>query len=395
MCIRDRIITFKITSVNFQYKRVNRRRTCLICGKPDWCSYTPDSRISFCARIITDADRVSRTGWGVFYHEKSKLRETSVPFPICPPTKKAELAPIEIRDFVYRKLISLSPATESDAIINGPKGLRSRKILDFENYGSLPQNQNDRRKIAKIIRTSICRQFPEYVRTQRSAASGLPGFWFNKNDQLQIWREKDFNFPMLLIPYRDEFCRIQACQIRFMGQHNRLRYLWFSTPEKSGSVSSGSPLHFARYNSGIPEIPFLITEGALKAATTQFFKSDFNILAVGGVTCQAREIIRATRFHALFLAFDGDGTQNLFVARSILKLIKLRFQDSQKYQYQPRIKILTWDRRVKGIDDALLRNLAITEISPSQWYESLSISCRNSLETENFSPIVSNLLMSL
>lgn len=337
---------------------------------------------------------MSRTGWGVFYHEKSLFGEESLPCPFQPPPNIVELAPIEIRDFVYRKLIALSPATESDEIINGHKGLQSRKILDFENYGSLPQKQNERRKIAKIIRNSICRQFPDYVRRQKSAAHGLPGFWFNKKDQIQIWLEKDFNCPMLLIPYRDRVGRIQACQIRFMGQNlpdNSLRYLWFSTPEKSSGVSSGSPLHFARYKKGISDIPFLITEGALKAATTQFFKSDFNILAVGGVTCQAQEIIRTTRFHPLFLAFDGDGIENLFVARAIFKLIKLCLQDSEEYQYQPRIKILTWDRRVKGIDDALLQNLAITEISPFDWYESLSISCRNSLETENFPQIFSKL----
>ena len=338
---------------------------------------------------------MSRTGWGVFYHEKPLFGEASLPCPKKPPPKKVELAPIEIRDFVYRKLIALSPATESDEIINGPKGLRSRKILDFENYGSLPQIQNERRKIAKIIRNSICRRFPDYVRTQKSAAHGLPGFWFNKKDQVQIWREIDFNCPMLLIPYRDEVGRIQACQIRFMGQklsNKGLRYLWLSTPEKSGGISSGSPLHFAGYKNGISEIPFLITEGALKAATTQFFKSDFNILAVGGVTCQAQKIIRVTRFHPVFIAFDGDGVENLFVARAILKLIKLRIQDSEEYQYQPRIKILTWDKRIKGIDDALLQNLAITEISPLCWYESLSSTFRSSLETENFSRIFSKLL---
>jgi hypothetical protein len=319
----------------------------------------------------------------VFYHEKSLFADAPLPFPSYPPPKKAELAPIEIRDFAYRKLIALSPAIESDEIINGPKGLRPRKILDFENYGSLPQKQNERRKIAKIIRNLICRRFPDYVRTQKSAAHGLPGFWFNKKDQIQIWQEKDFDCPMLLIPYRDRVGHIQACQIRFMRQFtdNGLRYLWFSTPEKTGGVSSGSPLHFAGYKKGISDIPFLITEGALKAATTQFFKSDFNILAVGGVNCQAQEIIRVTRFHPLFLAFDGDGIENLFVARAIFKLIKLRLQDCEEYHYQPSIKILTWDRRVKGIDDALLQNLAINEISPAEWYESLSIYFRNSLET--------------
>lgn len=124
---------------NSQYKRVGRRRVCRVCGKLDWCSYTPDEKISFCARIIDNADRVSRTGWGVFYHEKSFRYNPSIPFPFESRLKKrAELAPLEIRNFAYRKLIELSPVTNYKEIIDGSKGLRMRKILDFENYGSLP-----------------------------------------------------------------------------------------------------------------------------------------------------------------------------------------------------------------------------------------------------------------
>jgi hypothetical protein len=163
--------------IHHKYKRVSRSRICLICGKTDWCSYTPDAKISFCARITTNADRVSRTGWGVFYHEKSLSARTPLPFPAKPPPKKTELAPIEIRDFVYRKLIALSPATRFPEIIDGPKGLRSRKILDFENYGSLPQSRAEREAVAKQIRVLINREFPDFVRKQKSSITGLPGFW--------------------------------------------------------------------------------------------------------------------------------------------------------------------------------------------------------------------------
>ena len=137
--------------LNSFYRRVSRKRTCIICGKPDWCSYTPDGKISFCARVTHSADRVSRTDWGVYYHEKSLFGNSPIPFPSKPPPKKIELAPIEIRDFAYRKLIALYPAFESDEIINGPKGLHSRKILDFENYGSLPQTRAERENLAKKL----------------------------------------------------------------------------------------------------------------------------------------------------------------------------------------------------------------------------------------------------
>lgn len=99
------------------YKRVSRKRLCRICNKSDWCSYTQDEKISFCARVIEGSTRVSRTGWGVFYHEKSLFPLESFPFPRRAPPKKVELAPLEIRDFAYRKLIELASATSSKEII--------------------------------------------------------------------------------------------------------------------------------------------------------------------------------------------------------------------------------------------------------------------------------------
>jgi hypothetical protein len=57
-----------------RYQRVSRKRPCLICGKPDWCSRTANDSISFCARVTAGADRLSRKErWGVFYHDRSLL----------------------------------------------------------------------------------------------------------------------------------------------------------------------------------------------------------------------------------------------------------------------------------------------------------------------------------
>ncbi len=185
------------------YKRVSRKRVCRICGKPDWCSYTPDEKVSFCARVINSANRVSRTGWGVFYHEKSLFFPEPFSSPRRPPPKKAELAPLEIRSFAYRKLIKLAPSTRSKEIIDDEKGLRARKILDFENYGALPQTQAERRDLAKEIRQSINREFPDFVRKQKSDVTGIPGFWLDKSGRVQLWLEKNYSCPMMLIPYRD------------------------------------------------------------------------------------------------------------------------------------------------------------------------------------------------
>lgn len=369
------------------YRRVSRKRACRICGKTDWCSYTPDEKISFCAREIVNSDRLSRTGWGVFYHEKT-LFPNHVEPPFAPrrlPSQpKPELAPIEIRDFVYRKLLALAPATDSSEITEGEKGLRARKILDFENYGALPQTRSDRRELAKIIRNAVNREFPDYVRKQKTATAGLPGFWLDERGRIQLWTEKDYACPLMLIPYRDEDGFIQACQIRFMCRRmlteDSPRYVWLSTPEKSGGASCGSPLHFARRKSTFSDKPFLVTEGALKAETAQIFKPNFNVISAGGVTCSHEQIVSATRFRPVFLAFDGDYAENFYVARAIARLISFRTSDAEEFNYEPQINILFWDKRAKGIDDALLLELPTNSVTPVMWFASLNEQSRKSAE---------------
>lgn len=360
--------------MNPNYKRVSKKRKCLICGKPDWCSYTQDAKISFCARIAAGADRVSRTGWGVFYHGKSLFSEEPLPFPNKPPPKKAELAPIEIRDFVYRKLIALSPASRSDEIINGPKGLRSRKIFDFENYGSLPRTQSERNDFAKQIRQALNRNFPLYTRQQKAGLAGLPGFWIDKNGNSRLWMDKDYRNPMLLIPYRENTGLIQACQIRFFGQFSKdsVRYLWLSTPQKSGGISTGTPLHFVSYQESNFQKPVLITEGALKGETVRRLRNDFDIIANSGVSCSHQEIVEKCRFRTVFLAFDNDYFENIYVAQAIFKLIQKLIIDAQKFKFSRQISILTWKSHYKGIDNALLGGSSILVLSLYDWFKNLS-----------------------
>jgi len=364
---------------NVNYKRVSRKRICRICGKPDWCSYAPDEKTSFCARVTNSADRVSRTGWGVFYHEKSFFPVEPFPFPRRPPPRRAELAPLEIRDFAYRKLIELAPATDSKEIIDGEKGLRVRKIFDFENYGALPQTQSERRELAQEIRNSINRTFSDYVRKQKSAVSGLPGFWLDKNGRARLWSDKDYSRPLMLIPYRDAQGLIQACQIRFMGRNaadDGIRYVWLSAPDKTNGMSCGSPLHFAAYDAASFNKPVLITEGALKSETVRKFKTDLNVLASAGVTCSHEEIAVAVRFRPSFIAFDADCYENPHVARAVARLINLLRLSSVKLNFQPEVKILTWKPIAKGIDDALLNRLPIICQSPDEWLKSLGANCQ-------------------
>lgn len=367
---------------HLSYKRVNRKRVCLVCGKPDWCSFTPDEKISFCARIIQNANRVSRTGWGVFYHENSFSDFQTLPCPKKHSAKKPELAPIEIRDFAYRKLIELAPATNSNEIINGPKGLRERKILDFENYGSLPQNQTVRTAIARKIRRLINQNFPNYVRKEKSSFTGVPGFWFDNNGKARLWWDKDYFYPLMIIPYRNKNGLIAACQMRFMRDlRATVRYLWLSTPDKSNGLSSGSHLHFATgfEDNNSPDKPILVTEGALKAQTIQNFLPNFSVLANGGVTCSHTEIITNSRFRPLFIAFDADYRHNRHVARAFAGLINLRILDAEKHNYSTDVSIVKWSTTQKGFDDALLNRSPFSLMTIADWFKSLDKFCQQEI----------------
>lgn len=361
--------------VNSQYRRVSRRRICLIYGKPDWCSYTPDGRISFCARVINGADRISRTGWGVFYHENPFFRKLPIHFSSESSLLRIELAPIKIRDFTYRKLIELSPAANSIEVIDGSKGLRERKIIDFESYGSLPKHHAERDEISKIIRQLLNQEFPDFVRSQKSGLTGLPGFWVDKHGNSRLWLEKDLSNAMLLIPYRDENGLIQACQIRLMGdlKGHLSRYLWLSTPRKNNGLSCGSPLHFVCRFSEDSDRTILVTEGALKAATAQIFYPELNVVALAGVSCSHDLLINLARQRPLLIAFDSDSHKNQQVGRHLVNLMHLRIMDSSKYNYDANLKVLVWSDKFKGIDDALLNNVPIEQQLPSQWMNSVKL----------------------
>ncbi len=367
-----------------RYRRVSRKRVCSICGKSDWCSFTPDSGISFCARVTSGADRVSKTGWGVFYHDPNS-RAGPIPFPL-PKLQKLgirELAPIEMRDFAYRSLIDLAPAKDSLEILNGPKGLFPRRIFDFQNYGALPLLRIERTDLANRIEQLLRHRFSRLAGFLRTGTSGIPGFWKESRGEPRLWRNYDYANPIMLIPFRDENGFIQACQIRLMGSFaakKRVRYLWLSTPELKGGSSCGAPLHFARYDSRANKKPVLITEGALKAETVAAFERNLDIIATSGVSCSHNDIISATRFRPFFLAFDRDMTENPHVARAVVRLLVHRHLDERQHQYINDIRILFWDHGATGIDDALIARIPICRLTLADWFVSLSSLCKDEVE---------------
>ncbi len=365
-----------------RYQRVSRKRPCLICGKPDWCSRTANDSISFCARVTAGADRLSRKErWGVFYHDRSLLdnpfwkKHEPRQF-YQKQTEEIQPAPLEIRDFIYASLLRLSPASKYECLTIGEKGLRERGLENFSDYGALPCSASERKDLAFQLRLLLNQNFPSFVRENSRGLAHIPGFWINDSGEACLWSEKDFQRPMLLIPYRNPWGKIQSCQIRFSGSINRgqKRYLWLSLPSMQ-SAGSGTPIHYANwkdFGAACSNRPVLITEGALKADVVAKFCPHFLIVANSGVGCAHEIIARITRGKKVSLAFDNDYHENPAVIRQLAKLILLiSYFDDSKVSVK-NTAILIWERSYKGIDDALLNAAKIVEVSLAEWIGNLT-----------------------
>ncbi len=358
-----------------RYRRVSRKGPCRICGKPDWCSTTVDHSISFCARSTANADRLSRDGWGIYY---SNIKRPCSPRAVLSTTqiysKQSPLAPIEHRHKIYQKLIHLSPLSCNESVSKSER-IRCEQIPASDNYGKFPKTAIERHRLAGSITESFIGDggiFPIF--------KGVPGFWRGSNGRPRLGSDFDFVADLILIPFVDPNGLIQACQIRCVKDSTSARsarYLWLSSIRQRDGCGPGTPLHHegAVGYKGKTIGTVLVTEGALKAATVQTFLTDRYVVGNSGVATSHREIIKTARKKTLEIAFDADCFTNPHVARAIASLISLRIREQQFLSYDHPTRILTWDKRFKGIDDALIAGASIKNLNVSEWLRSLSPEC--------------------
>jgi hypothetical protein len=262
-------------------------------------------------------------------------------------------------------------------LIDGPNGLLSRGLResDSQNYGALPRTQKERAGLAHTLNKFLKVRFPEYaVRSKHLAIIGVPGFWQDETGNLQLWNPRDYNMPLLVIPYRDEQGRIQACQLRL--HRNDLRsgekkYRWLACPFPFRGASSGTPIHFTFKPANLPPgKTVIITEGALKADVLVSLRPKARVIATSGVGCSHAEIIEAVRDYNALIAFDADYKTNPAVARQLARLIAAREQDIAAGNLRTSTRIVTW-QRYKGIDDAVLANAPLETMTILKWISTL------------------------
>ncbi|MFN0138924.1 MAG: hypothetical protein ACKVQW_02405 [Pyrinomonadaceae bacterium] len=154
------------------------------------------------------------------------------------------------------------------------------------------------------------------------------------------------------------------------------KYLWLSSVRKRDGCGPGTPLHYegAAGFKGKTIETVLVTEGALKAATAQKVLPDRYVVGNCGVATSHQEIVTA-RERLLEIAFDTDSFTNPHVARALASLIALRIREQRFLSYDYPTKILTWDKRFKGIDDALIAGATIKNLRVSEWARALTPEC--------------------
>ncbi|MGH9971942.1 MAG: hypothetical protein ACREBG_29695 [Pyrinomonadaceae bacterium] len=264
-------------------------------------------------------------------------------------------------------------------MVDGPDGLLSRGLLEREtqNYGALPPTQKERAQLARQLRNFVIDKFPEYGRRYSYAGVvGIPGFWQDANGIVQLWKPRAYKMPMLVIPYKDDHGRIQACQLRLHRgdiSEGEKRYRWLASPIERCGCSSGTPIHFTFKPSTYPKgKTVLITEGALKAETLVSLRPQVRAIATSGVSCSHEEIIEVARTYNALIAFDSDHKTNPAVCRQLARLIAAREQDAATRNLSTSTRIVYWEG-YKGIDDAAkAANVAFSTISIAEWFSTLA-----------------------
>lgn len=355
--------------VSSGYARVNKHRPCRICGKPDWCSYTCDEQISICMRVRAGARRINRHGGAIFIHDDADLY---APTHIMPQAQQTPLAPKQVRDFVYRNLMLLSPALRfRSVLIDGVKGLRARGFAaeDWHRYGALPAGCAERDRLARTLFERVRARFPKH-----GSLRGVPGFWRDETGW-HLWTLVDYRQPRLLIPCCNERGWIQACQMRSPGPaQQRLRYCWLSSKGQPEGTSSGSPLHFTyRQSDSSSTKPITIVEGLLKADALVALRQHQCVVATAGVTANHEALIELTKGKRAILAFDQDYFSNPTVCLGLATILARRAQSEGTLDST---QIACWPGEVKGIDDAAVQGLPINIINVERWLAGLPLNLR-------------------
>ena len=122
------------TVVASKWLRVNRRNSCPVCGKPDWCLLSQDGEAAICARIESDKPAGNKgAGW-------LHTLDTDQPLPPLKPRPEAKQTPKaapDVLDKAYRALLQELSLSETHRENLQRRGLTDAQIASLA-YRTLP-----------------------------------------------------------------------------------------------------------------------------------------------------------------------------------------------------------------------------------------------------------------
>lgn len=272
------------------------------------------------------------------------------------PSDSPDIAPIDVRDNAYRKLLTLCTLSKRHEKELLKRGLRKEDIKAI-GYRSVPQ--------------AGLNQITQALVASGTNLAHVPGFFFDKEHGCYKMAPHKSG---IFIPYFDVCGRIQGLQIRYdikitpdMDEATKKvlkqkRYRWFSSAwcNETGAQSRNY-IYFGNI-CDVPkdvEIPAVyVTEGGLKAQTAKslcktVYGKDRIFVAIPGVSCYSTfgamcDKLKARGVKILVDAFDSDRASNESVRNSIARMAEIAKSLGLEFK--------TWNfgTEQKGVDDFLL-----------------------------------------
>jgi hypothetical protein len=309
---------------------IKTKRKCPVCDHKDWCSVTADDALCFCMRVSAGSFKTARNG--AYIH---RLIDSP------PPTIRRQISATKINATtraeddrvvaVYADLLRLHLVLSEDH----RQQLRARGLddqsIEVNGYVSTPPPL-----FAANVALALAREHN---------LEGVPGFYRNHD----VWRMVEAGAGFI-IPVRGADSRI--CRMQIRRDEGNPKYIWFSSRDRNGGASSGSPVHFAKPHLLKDAREVMVTEGALKADIAAHL-TDAPVIAAAGVSNFGADFAASLKeqfpqLKTIYTAFDMDFENNEHVRRAMFRLV------SQLERARFTVRVRAWSEKWKGIDDYLL-----------------------------------------
>lgn len=258
-------------------------------------------------------------------------------WPSQPEPKNKERQPLALveRDAVYSEMLSYLTLTDRHRANLRERGLSDERIEE-NGYKSMPENDADRRLLAKLVRAN-------------HDLLGIPGF-YTRYGEWTIAGPNGF-----LIPVRDRDGLIQGMKIRLDSEANPSRkYRWLSSRDRNlaNGTRSYSWIHVTGDRT---RKRAYVTEGPLKGDVASFLAGGALFVCTGGVNAihGLKETLEELGVSEVVEAMDMDQMTNPHVRDAILTMRK-------EVMKIPSIKYskYSWNPAYKGVDDYFLSRVA-------------------------------------